>query len=788
MSHSKKSFVRNGRIAIALLASILLFVTLAVIVILSQQKSIAIERAAEEADHDLEFVSNMIKSSYLSDDFTGVERILNDWTRDNNIDSEVEVVANNGYLFFSRQIKQDVAHTYPVEKEIMHDGRLLLKLIIIRDIGDVMINYYTTRNRVIISSMAVVFILVVTFWSTIKYLIINPIIIEIDRRISTESELRLLHKELEDRINERTSDLTRANTNLKKIISKKNEAVLQMYKLSSAIEQTDDLVVIADKDGLVEYVNPSFEKTTGYMLEEIVGKKSNFMQSPMHDEQFNKNLWETINAGKSYNDVFINCRKDGGVYYEEKTITPLFDDKGEIQNFVATGKDITERIKVQDRLQYLATHDILTGLPNRVMLRDRIIHSIDQVDRQDKKVAILFLDLDRFKMINDSLGHTTGDNLLKMVSRKLSKCIRKSDSIARFGGDEFTIVMENITNIDHVTDVAYKINKALSTPMTVDGYEIMTGTSIGITVYPDDGGNVDDLLKNADTAMYRAKANGGNCYQFYTKDMTEHAVTRLAMQNRLSQALKKREFELHYQPRISLETGQVCGLEALLRWNSSSDGLVMPDVFISLLEQSDQIIHVGNWVIEQAFEFSQHLKSKGFDSVRVSINLSARQFRDKSTLKKFTELQQSCDAFHGCLEVEITESLLVENIAMAAGIMDNLHAMGVTISVDDFGTGYSSMSYLKQFPIDALKIDKSFVTDTPDDADDVSIVTAVVALAKGLAMQSVAEGVETMEQLNLLKDMQCDEVQGFLFSQALPANEILDWLADFDMGKYAESA
>ncbi|HKK05788.1 MAG TPA: EAL domain-containing protein [Gammaproteobacteria bacterium] len=550
----------------------------------------------------------------------------------------------------------------------------------------------------------------------------------------------------------------------------------QMRKLSRAMEQTDDVVVITDRNGVIEYVNPAFLATSGYSRDEVIGATPAINKSGLHESEFYRGMWQTILRGDVFRDVLINRRRDGSLYYEEKTITPIKDEAGNVTHFVSTGKDITERMEAQEHLHYLAHHDVLTGLPNRALLQDRLGHAIAQSERSGKRLAVLFFDLDRFKNVNDSLGHGTGDELLKAVVERVAACVRGGDTVARLSGDEFTIVMEGIDELDDVSAVADKVLTAVRTPTVAAGHEVLVTASVGISIYPDDAVDIDSLLKYADSAMYRAKESGGNCYQYFTPDMTAHAVEYLKLQSQIHQALERGEFVLHFQPRIDLHEGRVSGVEALLRWDHPEFGLVEPKQFIPLLEETGLIVDVGEWVLTNACRFSRRLSEVAGPSVRVAVNLSTRQFRDRNLIDKVRRCLEEDELEPERLEVEITESLLADHLEQTTDTLRALHAMGVGISVDDFGTGYSSMSYLKRFPIGRLKIDRSFVRDVPGDENDSGIILAIIALARSLRMEVTAEGVETEEQLEFARRHGCDEVQGYLLGRPMPPAELLTWL------------
>jgi len=775
---TRRSILNRGRLILAFVALLVFFGATAIIGLLVQQRTQTIENSMNEARHDVRFIAGIVKQAYLNKDYAGIETVLGSWLSFSVDTTKVKVVASNGFELASVIKDIDTLYSQDIQHIIMDsDNKPILTITATRDFTSVYSQYSRLQTQIITIVLLFSAALGSTIWYTFRRLAVVPLETEIEKRIQAETELKRSHDLLDMRVQERTEELEQKNAHLEAVLEQQEQAKAKMKKLSTAVEQTDDVVVITSNQGLIEYVNPAFERTTGYSADLVLGNKPNIIKSGMHDESFYRHMWETIESGETFSDIFVNRKKDGSIYYEQKTITPIKDDEGNIINYLATGKDITERIKDQERLQFMATHDALTSLPNRVMLKDRLNHAIASSGRHKSKLAVMFLDLDKFKNINDSLGHTTGDNLLKLVTSRLTMCVRRGDTIARLGGDEFTILMEDIVHIDSVSQIAQKINAALSQPYNVDGYEIFTSASIGITIFPDDGSDVDNLLKNADTAMYRAKTAGGNSYQYYTHDMTQHAVRRLELQNQLLHALERNEFVLHYQPRISLSTGQVSGIEALLRWNSSQFGLVMPDDFIPVLEESNLIVDVGNWVMQETCQFHKQLDSLINQPVRISVNLSARQFREQSTLVCIGDMMKSDPELPQKLEIEITETMLMENLEMATKIMEKIQKMGILISVDDFGTGYSSLSYLKRFPIHSLKIDQSFVRDTPNDPDDVAIVQAVIALGHSLNLTVIAEGVENQEQVELLAKSGCDEIQGYVLSRALPPKELLGWLA-----------
>ncbi len=538
-------------------------------------------------------------------------------------------------------------------------------------------------------------------------------------------------------------------------------------------ETTSEGIIITNSRAVTVDVNDAFSTITGYSREEAIGENPRFLQSGRQDAKYYKKMWSTLLKTGKWQSEMWDRRKDGESYPILLTINEVRGDNGEITHYVAIFSDITSRKQTEERLQYLAHYDPLTDLPNRILFQDRLLQAFAQADRGDETLALMFLDLDRFKTINDSLGHPAGDQLLIDVAKRLSHCTRVTDTVARLGGDEFTIVVTNVKNIHSVTVAAQKIIDALSNPFVIENRNVTITASIGITLYPSDGTNIDDLLKNADVAMYHAKASGKNTYQYYSKKMNIESVEQLEMEISLRRALEREEFVLYYQPQVNFKTKEITGLEALIRWRSpGSSTLVLPNKFIPLMEETGLIVSVGEWVIRKVCEQSKAWEQAGFTSLRIGINLSPQQLRQKSLLKVIRQILKETKADPGFIEFELTESTIMQDMDGCIKVLNELRKMRFNIAIDDFGTGYSSLSYLKHFPIDTIKIDQTFIHDCISDSRNMAIVAAIITMGQSLNHKVIAEGVETEEHARLLSEHPCDEFQGYFYSYPLPAEEI----------------
>jgi diguanylate cyclase (GGDEF)-like protein/PAS domain S-box-containing protein len=510
---------------------------------------------------------------------------------------------------------------------------------------------------------------------------------------------------------------------------------------------------------------------TGYTPEEI--KKKTFIEvapnlDPKKLSQMCDSLINKIRPMVSF-ETAIN-RKDGSIYPAECKLQ-LVEPKNSQSEILVWVQDITERKQMENTIRQMAYYDSLTGLPNRNLLNDRLAVALANASRNNQKVAILFLDLDHFKTINDSLGHEAGDQLLQQVSLRIKKVLRKQDTIARMGGDEFIILIPGLTDTDHTARLAEKILDAVTPVLKIGDNELYIGCSIGISIFPDDGMEIKTLLKNSDLAMYRAKEKGRNTFQLYTPAMNFKAMERLAVEKNLRKALDREEFELHYQPKVNLKSGQIAGMEALIRWDSPELGLVMPNQFIPIAEETRLIIQMGHWVLVTACRQARIWQEAGLPQIPISVNLSVVQFTHPNLVSEISKVLKQTKFSPHHLELEITESVLMQDTTLAVSILNKLSELGIKISIDDFGTGFSSLNYLKNLPLDYLKIDQTFVKDFSLQTNS-AITKAIVTLAQSLNMKTIAEGVETEEQRKFLSELNCDEAQGYLFSKPISKDEM----------------
>jgi diguanylate cyclase (GGDEF)-like protein/PAS domain S-box-containing protein len=715
---------------------------------------------------------------------------------------------------------------------------------------------------------------------------------EIAMRIDAQKEGSKLSAGLEERVMQRTSELS--------------EAVKRLNLQAAALEAAANAIVITDFHGTIMWVNHAFTTMTGYSNEEVLGQNPRMLKSGEQPDNYYAEMWSTISLGKVWQGELVNRRKDGTTYTEEMTITPiaqnvgqanwshfiaikqditerkraeeelyrahqmlqtilntipqrvfwkdrnctyvgcnrafateaglnnpaeiigksdfelawsgtadryraddklvmeqgsaklnfdetqsrpdgsllwlrtnklpLWDREGKVIGVIGTHEDITERKVAEERVQYLAYYDALTGLPNRTLLQDRLTKALASARRRKDKVALLFLDLDGFKTINDSLGHSVGDLVLKQVAERLMKWAREQDTVARVGGDEFLIVLTSVKDIPDAAVAAERLMNTMTAAYVVQGHSLGISCSLGISIFPEHGADSETLIKDADAAMYCAKENGCNNFRFFTKDMNAQAVERLTLENGLRLALEKKELFLAYQPQMDIATRRVTGLEALLRWQHPELGLVPPDKFIRIAENSGLIVPIGEWVLRTACSQTRKWQDEGLLAVPVAVNVSAVQFRQASFCELIGRVLRETGLAPQYLELELTESLLLSNAHVTFTVLQDLRAMGVKLAIDDFGTGYSSLSYLKQFPVGKLKIDRSFIRDVAVNPDDAAITTAIISMARSLSLKVIAEGVEDEAQMTFLRAHQCDEIQGYYFSKPLAVDKVADKL------------
>jgi len=558
-------------------------------------------------------------------------------------------------------------------------------------------------------------------------------------------------------------------------ITERKRADLALRLQSRALDASVNAILItapSPAGNLIEYVNPAFMRITGYDPAEVIGHDCRVLQRDDRDQEGVASIRQALAANREVSAVVRNYRKDGALFWNQLFIAPVPNAEGVITHHIGVINDVTDLMRYQEQLEYQANYDSLTRLPNRNLLRDRLQHALIVAQRQHKGVAVVFIDLDGFKNVNDSLGHSVGDRLLSVVAERLARCTRTSDTVARHGGDEFVIVMTDTVDEQSLIAWMERVRASISEPVWLDGTELYVGCSMGASLFPQDGDDAETLMKKADLAMYRAKDMGRNTFQFYQPEMNASVGARLNLERRLRRALRDNEFLLHYQPQVDIESGQIVGTEALVRWRDPEVGLVPPSSFIPVAEESGLIGPLSEWVLREACRQNKAWQDEGLPPARVSVNLSARVFQQRDIAKLVMQVLAETGLEPQYLELELTESTIMRNAEEAVSMLNELHALGIGLAIDDFGTGYSSLSYLKRFPVDRLKIDRSFVSDIGISGDDETITSAIIALAHSLKLQVIAEGVETSAQLDFLRERACDEMQGFYFAKPLSTDAI----------------
>jgi len=553
-------------------------------------------------------------------------------------------------------------------------------------------------------------------------------------------------------------------------ITKRKQAESDLRIAATAFETRESLM-ITDANHVIIRVNQAFTDDTGYTAEEVLGQSPSMLKSGRHDAEFYKVMWALVRSTGKWQGEVWDKRKNGEIYPKWLTISSVKGPDGIITHYVGSHTDITEKKQSYELIWQQANFDKLTGLANRSMFHDRMNMEISRASRANSSIALLFIDLDNFKEVNDTLGHDVGDTLLQEAARRISACVRESDLVSRLGGDEFTVIIPELSGTGHIEELAQKLINQLSAPYYIGRETAYVSGSIGISLYPDDAANSDTLMKSADQAMYAAKGLGRNCFSYFMPDMQLESQTRMQLNNDLRQALEQQEFVLHYQPQVNLETGRVTGVEALVRWQHPNNGLVPPGVFIPLAESNGLILPLGEWVMVTACRQLKQWQDQGLKHIVMSINLSARQFRQASLLTDIPLLLEKTGLSPDSVEFEITESVAMDNSVENIQVLEALRAIGVELAIDDFGTGHSSLGYLKDFPITRLKLDRSFIINIETQPADAIIVSATIKLAHDLGLQVVAEGVEDEKQVEYLSRLNCDVIQGYYFSKPLPANQ-----------------
>jgi len=550
----------------------------------------------------------------------------------------------------------------------------------------------------------------------------------------------------------------------------------RLRQAAAVFENTAEGVVITNLQGKILKVNKAFTDTTGYTFSEVAGKTPAILQSGLQDPSFYKDMWQILQNTGRWQGEIINRRKSGETYHEWLTISSVTNENQQPINYVGVFSDISSIKKSQQQLDYLTQYNNLTGLPNRVLLNDRLNHATQRAIREQSRIAIFMMDLDRLKDINTSLGHEKGDEMLKIFAQRLKDLMRAEDTIAHLGGDEFAVMVEHIPHTDNVTWIAQKLLNLFKQEFIIDDKEIFISGSIGISLFPNDGGDGELLLQNAKTAMYEAKQNGGNNYRFYMRVMNTHSLELLLLESSLRRALEREELSVYYQPQFDLTTQTLVGMEALVRWFHPQQGMISPAEFVPLAEESNLIMEIGHWVLQTACAQTKAWHDQGFKKLKVAVNLSARQFSHQDLAKEVSDILVKTGLKAPYLKLELTESILIQEEDTVINTLQELQEIGVTLAIDDFGTGYSSLSYLKRFPISELKIDQSFVRDIEDVKQDAEIVSAIISLGQRLHLGIVAEGIENQTQVQFLNNHGCQTGQGYFFSRPLDAEKFQHFL------------
>ena len=568
-------------------------------------------------------------------------------------------------------------------------------------------------------------------------------------------------------------------------ITKQREAEQGLRQAGQVFDNSIEAIMMTDKDNKITRVNPAFHFITGYSDSDVIGKTPTFLQSGKHNEAFFNDMWTSLEKDKRWQGEIWNRRSNGELYPAYMTISAVVDVSNNISDYIAIFADISERKRAQEHIHQLAYYDSLTNLPNRLHMQEKLYEFIDDAESNNTNVSILYVDLDRFKNLNESLGHRVADEALTAIANRILDSMPENAILGRMGGDEFLIVIQDTKISNENEPIIQTVRYAISAPLSINNHELYLNASIGVSHYPDDATNMENLIKYSEKAVNQAKVVG-NSFQLYTDDLDIHGIDRISMEGDLRKAIEREEFLLHYQPQIDLENEEIIGLEALLRWQHPEKGLVSPADFIPLLEQTGLIKEVGDWVLREACTQSMEWQKLGINMPRVAVNLSAKQFSQKNLCSIIKNIIQETGISPKLVELEVTESTIMHQMDQVISILRNLHDYDIHISIDDFGTGYSSLSYLKHFPIDVLKIDQSFVREIPNDKEDIAIINTIISMGHNLNLSVIAEGVETLEQSECLSNMGCEWAQGYYFSRPLAAEQCLEYLKTHTMAIKAD--
>ncbi|ABK45463.1 diguanylate cyclase/phosphodiesterase with PAS/PAC sensor(s) [Magnetococcus marinus MC-1] len=606
-----------------------------------------------------------------------------------------------------------------------------------------------------------------------------------------QSALKMANDHLESQVAERTEDLTQANQALQQEVAEHQLTQAKLFLVNQVFEKARQAIVITDHNNKILDVNPAYEALTGFQKQQVVGHDPAVGKSGRHDPAFYARMWRSLLSENHWEGEVWDRRSDGSIYPKYLSIDRVLDRQGSVLNYVAMFQDLTEQKATEEELERLSHYDPLTGLPNRALFRNRLEHEFLVARRHNRSVALVLINLDRFKQINDSFGFTVGDRLLAMVAKRLEQLVRKtdliarqenrqerdSDTLSRLGGDEFSIILAELRAAEDAAIVARRTVALLEEPYDIEGQEVFLGGSLGVSIYPENAESLNGMIQCAERALVKAKEGGRNTFRFYSEEMNRHSAEQVRLETELRRAVMQERFQLHYQPKLEIATGEIEGVEALVRWPRRDGRMFSPDAFIPLAEETGLIVPLGRWILKQACADVVAINAQRVRPLRVAVNLSAKQFQQEDLEQMVLEALEETGLETQLLELELTESMMMGDVDEAINTMSILKGLGLTLSIDDFGTGYSSLSYLKRFPVDALKIDQSFVRDLERDSEDAAIVHAVCNLGESLGMKVVAEGIETQLQMDFLRQLNCDTGQGYFIARPMPLAQLQDFLA-----------